>query len=133
MTVGKVKIIFDRPPKYIVIELLNCKPGLYDDLPPDNVLNYPVKQKYKYVCKTRNGSSINREFQKTQLPITPASAITEFKCQGTTLKKAIVGLDGGKIRAGVYIILSCVQKLKDVMILRPFNQTKLNITIDPNL
>ncbi|CAG8849543.1 3609_t:CDS:1, partial [Racocetra persica] len=35
--------------------------------------------------------------------------------------------------AGVYVMLSRVQRLKDIMMLRPFDQSKLNVTMDPDL
>lgn len=132
-TNNKKVITFDKPPKFVVIELLNNEPGSYEQLPPKHVPIYPIKRKCKYTCKTRDGSEITHEFQRIQLPITPAFALTEFKCQGTTLKKIIVDLEGGKIGAGVYVMLSRVKKLEDIVILRPFNQTKLNIKIDPDL
>ncbi|CAG8501356.1 385_t:CDS:2 [Scutellospora calospora] len=99
-------IIFNKPPKYIIIEILSQKPNTYDGL----LLNY-----------------------RKQLPITLAFAITKFKYQGATLKKAIVDLDGGNKRVGIYVILSRVQKLEDIMILQPFDWSKLNVTIDSNL
>ena len=49
------------------------------------------------------------------------------------LKKAIINLNGGKTGAGTYVMLSQVWKLEDIMLLRPFDQTKLNVTIDPDL
>ncbi|CAG8631728.1 15290_t:CDS:2, partial [Cetraspora pellucida] len=90
-------IIIDKPPKYIIIGLLNCAPD------------------------------------RIQLPVTPAFALTEFKCQGATIKKAIVNLNGSNIRSGIYVMLSRVQRLQDIMILQPFNQSKLNVAIEPNL
>lgn len=113
-------IIIDKPPKYIVIKLLNNTAGAYDSLPTNHVPIYPIKQKCKYTHKIENGSTITREFQRTQLPITPAFAFTEFKCQGATLEKAIIDLNDGNIRSGVYVMLSRVQKLQNIMILRPF-------------
>ncbi|CAG8851978.1 4084_t:CDS:2 [Racocetra persica] len=107
------------------MELLNHKPGLYDNLPLNNVPIYPIKQKCKFTHKVKYVTKITREFQRTQLPITPAFALTEFKCQ--------VDLDGGKIGASVYVMLSRVQRLEDIMILRPFNRTKTNIMIDLDL
>ncbi|CAG8592989.1 24138_t:CDS:1 [Cetraspora pellucida] len=130
---GEKSITLNKPSKYVIIELLNHKPGAYTNLPPNHVPVYPIKQRCKYKCKIRDGSDITREFQRFQLPVTPAFAITDFKCQGTTLKKVIVDLDGGKIGAGIYVMLSQVQKLNNIMILRPFDQSKLNVTIDPDL
>ncbi|CAG8771236.1 5176_t:CDS:2, partial [Cetraspora pellucida] len=107
---GNKAVTFSKPSKYIVIEILNHNSGPYDHLLPNNVPIYPIKRKCKYTHKIKNGVNIAREFQRTQLPITPAFAITEFKCQSTTLKK-----------------------LEDIMILRPFNQSKINVKLDPDL
>jgi len=126
-------IIIDKPPKYIVIELLNHTSGIYDNLPSNYVPVYPVKLKCKYTHKIEDGSSITRDFQRTQLPVTPAFAFTEFKCQGATLEKAIVDLNDGNIKSGVYVMLSRVQKLQDLMILRPFNRSKLDTTVETDL
>ncbi|CAG8684276.1 4815_t:CDS:2, partial [Scutellospora calospora] len=92
---GEKIIIFNKPPKYIIIEILSQKPNAYD-----------------------KGTNITQEFQRKQLPITSAFVIIEIKCQGATLKKAIVDLDSGNKRAGIYIILS---------------RSKLNVTIDSDL
>ncbi|CAG8528287.1 24356_t:CDS:2 [Cetraspora pellucida] len=92
-------IIIDRPPKYIVLELLNHTPGTYDSLSLNHISIYPIKQKYKYVHKIENGTNMTREFQRIQLPVTPAFVFTEFKCQGATLEKAIIDFNDSNIKS----------------------------------
>ena len=116
-----------------IFEKISHKPGLYDGLPSNHVPIYPIKRECQYVHKVKGDQDIIRKFQRTQLPITPAFAFTEFKCQGATLNKAIIDLNGGHNGAGVYVMLSRVQRLKDMMILRSFNQSKLNLTVDSHL
>ncbi|CAG8663122.1 15070_t:CDS:2 [Cetraspora pellucida] len=105
---GENIIIFDKLPKYIIIKLLNHKPNI-------------------------DGSNITHEFQRKQLPITLAFVITEFKCQKATLEKVIIDLDGGNKRAGIYVMLLQVQRIKDLMIFQPFNLLKLNAPVDSDL
>jgi hypothetical protein len=130
---GKKDIILNKPPKYVVIEMLNHIPGLYDGLLPNHVPIYPIKRECQYTHNIQGGSKLTRKFQRTQLPITPGFAFTEFKCQGATLGKVVVDLHGGHIGAGIYVMLSRVQRLEDIMLLRPFDQSKLTFTIDSDL
>ena len=62
------------------------------------------------------------------VPLTPAFAFTDFKCQRCTLQKTIVDLAGsGKSHNSVYVMLSRVQRLEDLIILRSFNESTLNM------
>ncbi|CAG8681747.1 5980_t:CDS:10, partial [Cetraspora pellucida] len=107
LSVDKGKsIIIDKPPKYIIIELLNYASCKYDNLPSNH---------------------------RTQLLVTSAFTFTEFKCQGVILEKAIVDLNDDNIKSGVYVMLSHIQRLQDVMILWPFSHSKLNTTVEPDL
>jgi hypothetical protein len=48
-----------------------------------------------------------------------AFAFTDYKCQGRTLQKAIVDLAEGSTSTGMYVMLSRIQQLADLLILRP--------------
>ena len=72
-------------------------------------------------------------FQRWQLPLTPAFAFTDYKCQGQTLKKVIIDLAGDNSKNSTYVMLSRVQKLEDLLILRPFKDSALNTQLSPAL
>ena len=76
-----------------------------------------------------DGVKKEQNFQRIQLPLTPGFAFTDFKCQGQTLQKAVVDLGGGGTSTGIYVMLSRVQKLEDLLILRPFRENILNTPI----
>ncbi|CAG8751820.1 23161_t:CDS:1, partial [Racocetra persica] len=40
---------------------------------------------------------------------------------------------GGNRKESIYVMLSRIQRLKDLMILQPFNQSKLNMSMDSDL
>src|SRR5262249_14422236 len=72
---------------------------------------------------------IQYNFQRLQLPLTPAFAFTDYKCQGRTLQKAVVDLAESKSSTGLYVMLSRVQRLSDLLVLRPFNESLLDMKI----
>jgi hypothetical protein len=126
-------IILKKVPKYVVIELVDRTVGGYSGLPPNHVPIWPVKQTCVRSIRSRDGSKIQRRFQRYQLPLTPAFAFTDFKCQGRTLNKAVVDLAGGGTSTGMYVMLSRVQRLTDLLILRPFRESVLNMKIPLSL
>ena len=93
----------------------------------DFVPVYPVKASCRHTIWRRDGSNIQPVFQRVQLPLTPAFAFTDYKCQGRTLRKAIVDLAEGVTSTGVYVMLSRVQRLDDLLILRPFKESVLDM------
>ncbi|CAG8696211.1 1394_t:CDS:10 [Cetraspora pellucida] len=101
-------IILKSPPKYIIIELIGRTPGPYQDLQTNHIPIYPIKH--------------------------PASfAFTDYKLQGRTLQKAIIDLTSSNTCNGLYIMLSHIQRLNDLLILQPFNESILNMQIPPTL
>lgn len=119
-------------PKYVVVELTDGSPGAYEGLPPNHVPVYPIK----LTCTRQiwsNSAKKEQKFQRTQLPLTPAFAFTDYKCQGQTLGKAVVDLAAEGTSAGVYVMLSRVQRLEDLLILRPFKESLLDLRVPPAL
>lgn len=131
---GKATVL-KNPPKYVIVELIDRTIGAYEDLPPNHVPIYPVQRACIRTVYSRTGNKIDKTFQRTQLPLTPAFAFTDFKCQGRTLKRAVVDLVGcsGRTNNSVYVMLSRVQKLEDLLILRPFPEKALNMKPSPAL
>lgn len=123
------EVVLKRPPKYVIVELISRRPGAYDNLPTNHVPVYPVKLACVHSIWRRDGSKIERTFQRFQLPLTPAFAFTDYKCQGQTLQKAIVDLAEGVSSTGMYVMLSRVRKLDDLLILRPFKESLLDIRV----
>jgi len=126
-------IVLQKPPKYVVVELTGPSPGAYKDLPQNHVPIYPVKRTCVHTFWTRDGNKIQRRFQRMQLPLTPAYAFTDFKCQGQTLSKAIIDLAGNNSNNSTYVMLSRVKKLEDLLILRPFKDSILDYHHTPAL
>ncbi|KAF8313520.1 uncharacterized protein EI90DRAFT_2862165, partial [Cantharellus anzutake] len=60
-----------------------------------------------------------------QLPLLPALAITDYKCQGRTLLKVIVDLESSRSIQSAYIMLSCATSLQNLLLLRPFRANQI--------
>ncbi|CAG8661878.1 17085_t:CDS:2 [Cetraspora pellucida] len=88
----KNNFMLNKPPKYVIVELLNSTTGSYKDLPPNHVLIYPIKRECTYTAYKCDGTTLQKRFQRLQLPLTPAYAFTDYKCQGRTLNKVIIDL-----------------------------------------
>jgi hypothetical protein len=74
---------------------------------------------------THPHSHVRGAFQRTQLAITPAFAITAHKSQGNTLPSAILDLESCLSTEAVYVMLSRVKKSANIRILRPFRINKI--------
>lgn len=104
---------------YVLIEGSNIQvPGL----PIGIVPILPVNTSFKYSSKDNDSSYT---FSRTQLPIVPAYAFTDYKSQGRTLAKAIIDIAGCLLLQSLYVMLSRVGSLDDVAILRFFPQSKI--------
>ncbi|KAG1886351.1 uncharacterized protein F5891DRAFT_968729 [Suillus fuscotomentosus] len=91
-------------------------PGLSDGTVP--IL--PVTSSFVFPTNTKK---IN--VRRTQLPILPGWAFTDFKIQGSTMTKVVVDLTGAKTLQSIYVMLSRVSCLRDVAILRWFSSRTL--------
>jgi hypothetical protein len=63
--------------------------------------------------------------KRTQLPLAPAFAMTTHKAQGKTMKRAIVDVQSCRGTEAPYVMLSRVKSLAGLLILRPFDQKKI--------
>ncbi len=94
----------------------------YEDLEDDIVPVFPERKGFK-VKMSVNGVAVSGDkfVSRSQLPIVPAYAYTDYKSQGQSLTYAIVDLQSSKSLQGVYVMLSRVRSLRGLLILRPFN------------
>ena len=72
-------------------------------------------------------------FQRTQLPIVPAFALTGHKSQGKTIPSAIVDLESCLSTEAVYVMLSRVKTSENLRILWPFSKTKISTRLSEDL
>jgi len=66
------------------------------------------------------------QIKRTQLPITPGFAMTAHKSQGQSMEKVIIDLESCRGTEGPYVMVSRVTSLKGLLILRPFNFSKIS-------
>ncbi|KAG8942843.1 hypothetical protein FRC04_003474 [Tulasnella sp. 424] len=92
-----------------------------DGLQEDVVPIVPTSTQFTYVSPQGAKFHISR----SQLPLLPAYAYTDYKAQGRTLEKAIVDLADCNSLQSVYVMLSRVRTLHGLAILRWFKSTKL--------
>ncbi|KAF8206354.1 hypothetical protein K438DRAFT_1817047 [Mycena galopus ATCC 62051] len=81
---------------------------------------FPVKSYFMFQGN-KGEYSISRE----QLPLVPAYAYTDYKCQGRTLDAAIVDISDCKTLQNAYVMLSRCRTLGDLAIIRPFPVRKI--------
>lgn len=72
-----------------------------------------------------DGRGCKKTVSRTQVPLVPSYAYTDYKSQGRSLTRAIVDLDSAQSLQGVYVMLSRVRSLKGLAILQPFAPKKL--------
>lgn len=92
-----------------------------DGLPPNVIPILPTTTKFTYNGPRGDSYSISR----TQLPMIPAYAYTDYKSQGRSLSEAIVDLNGCTSLQSLYVMLSRVKTLDGLAILRWFKPNKL--------
>ena len=83
--------------------------------------------------------NIKRSAKLRQFPVTLAYAITDYKCQGITIKTSQVIIDLARPSTGkppassAYVQLSRVQSIQQLSILRPFDPAELRKPLHPKL
>jgi ATP-dependent DNA helicase PIF1 len=90
-------------------------------LPINVVPVLPFRTAFCY--ETREGAKFN--ISRTQLPLWPAYAFTDYKSQGRSLTRAVVDLSGCGSLQSVYVMLSRVKSLDGLGILRWFSPNRL--------
>ena len=133
---------FIMQPKYALVEFPNCKldselvelqPKIIPISISEQTFLFDVKQlltenvaKAAKVTKKTTKISIKRK----ALPLIPAYSMTTHKSQGQTLDKIIIDLvmpPGPVEVASVYVPLSRVKRLDDLLIVRPFEFAALQV------
>jgi hypothetical protein len=124
--------ILYRPPPYMLVKLLHDSDGQIriPTLPTSVVPIKPVKFKHNYPG--------GRNAKLEQFPVTPAYAITDYKCQGKTFKYVIVDLKkpsgrGPSAPTSAYVQLSRATALNRVSIMRPFDIAELTAPLPQQL
>ncbi|CAF1013947.1 unnamed protein product [Rotaria sp. Silwood1] len=98
---------------------------VYDESPEDELLPENVAKAAKINKKTTKLT-----IKRKALPLIPAYSMTTHKSQGQTLGKIIVDLvmpPGPLEVASVYVPLSRVKRLDDLLIIRPFEFATLQV------
>ncbi|CAG8818425.1 536_t:CDS:2, partial [Cetraspora pellucida] len=99
-------IILKNPPKYIVVELIGKTSGSYKTLLPNYVLIYSLKRSCVHII---------------------------WNHDGCTLEKIVIDLSGKHANNNTYVMLSRAQRLDDLLILKPFDESILNMQLFPAL
>ncbi|CAF1542983.1 unnamed protein product, partial [Adineta ricciae] len=126
-----------RRPIYALIEIVKSKiESKLQDLQPKLIPIPLVEQTFRVDVadilpkdkKPKSNQKTMLSIKRAALPLVPAYCITTHKSQGQTLNKVVVDLklpnDTDDI-AAVYVPLSRVKRLVDLVILRPFDQKVL--------
>jgi len=125
-------IRLSRPPECVLVRILRreMRHNQLHDLEADIIPIFPI---------TRNVSLVGvGSFARTQIPLVPAFAITDFKVQGKTFEEGLV-VDLTKPPTGCrntqspYVLLSRVKRFQDLTILRFFDRSILDSPQDPDL
>ncbi|OSD02446.1 hypothetical protein PYCCODRAFT_1367413, partial [Trametes coccinea BRFM310] len=97
-----------------------------DDLDVDIVPIFPKSKSFKVKTVKADGKcGPKRSVARTQLPLIPAYAYTDYKSQGKSLTHAIVDLESAQSLQGMYVMLSRVRTLRRLLVLRGFSAAKL--------
>ncbi|EGN92826.1 hypothetical protein SERLA73DRAFT_65124, partial [Serpula lacrymans var. lacrymans S7.3] len=114
---------------YVKIEGANLQSP---SLPIDVVPILPSPTRFTYSPKitaeehASHTSAKSCNIVRTQLPLLPAYAYTNYKVQGRSLKKVILDLAGCRFLQNVYVMLSHATSLAGVAILRTFKSVRTN-------
>ena len=73
------------------------------------------------------------KIKRTQLPIQPAFSMTSYKSQGLSLDRVIVDIESCSGSEAPYVMVSRVKSLDGLMILRPFDRSKICCNLKQDL
>ena len=133
---------FITKPKYALVEFPKCKvetaltmlkPKIIPIFVSEQTFSFDLDELLPRVASkaakfTKRSTKIT--VKRTALPLVPAFSITTHKSQGQTLSKIIIDLvmpPGPMELASIYVPLSRVKRLEDLIILRPFPQDVLQL------
>lgn len=93
-----------------------------EQLQSDVIPILPVMSNFRY--SQRGGLSFN--IQRSQLPLVPAYAFTDYKVQGRSMDKAVMDLSSCYSLQSAYVMLSRAKSLAGVGILKWFPPSRIN-------
>jgi hypothetical protein len=112
------------PPSYILVKLLRTKMNPLAGLPPQVI---PISPITKTFTISVGGNSLT--VSRTQLPITPAYAFTDYRAQGQTIAPVIVDIGrpptGALTPFNIYVALSRAKGRDSIRLLRDFDERLL--------
>jgi ATP-dependent DNA helicase PIF1 len=139
-TIGENLTVFFGPPSGILLKSPTTEDIAVPGLPPNCIMlpacNVRLPSKYaKSLCPGRQGNGFKLGVVRTGLPCTPGLAMTDFKAQGRTLDRTLLGLYGrtlGRTTGGVekcdavsmYVQLSRVRRFEDITLIQPLDATQ---------
>ena len=103
-------------------------PGAENDVVPI----FPETSTFTWIRRTQSGIEQNT-VSRTQLPLLPAYAYTDYKSQGRSLDAAIADPTSASSLQGVYVMLSRVRRMSGLAILRPFPEKKVTQRLSQEL
>ena len=98
----------------------------------DVVPIFPETTTFSWSQRTQAGIE-QHSVSRTQLPILPAYAYTDYKAQGRSLDAAVVDPKSAFSLQGVYVMLSRLRSMSGLAILRPFPENKLTQRLSQEL
>lgn len=117
-----VGVAEERIPKVAYVRFPGSKVRI-EGLEEDVVPIFPQKETLYVQTKKQKTLSV----QRTQLPILPAYAFTDYKSQGQTLDFVVVDLaSAGRSLESAYVMISRATSLENVMVLRDFPLERIN-------
>lgn len=137
ISVNEKLSIFLGPPSGILLESKETQGIAFPHLPPNTIIlpATNIKIPIKHASTRRPGMSTKHsksDIVRSGLPCTPGLALTDFKAQGRTLGKVLLGLYGrvpGHSAAepercdtiSMYMQLSRVRRFEDIALIQPLN------------
>lgn len=116
------RVTLKYPPAYVLVQLDRTKAPKLDGLPQGVVPVVPIQKEF-YI--NVNGRRV--KVTRTQLPITPAYAFTDYRSQGQTIEYVIVDIgwppSGGLTGFNAYVALSRSSGAATIRLLRDFDNT----------
>lgn len=85
------------------------------------------------ISKRDNATRKTLSFERTQLPVVPAFAITDYKSQGKSYNHVVIDLSSCKSKQSAYVMLSRVRSLDGLIILRSFDSKQLKSSFSADL
>lgn len=114
------RVVLKYPPAYVLVKLDRSKAPKLDGLPEGVVPIVPIQKSF-YVKSGDRKVRVTR----TQLPVTPAYAFTDYRSQGQTIEYVIVDIgwppSGGLTGFNAYVALSRSSGRETIRLLRDFN------------